>query len=78
MIQIIYIDTGYFSNQITKIWHRIAYNNLQTLNHLSKEEIEDRLATEFSSLEINNVWDMRRDIVRWDLKVREYHDKKKY
>ena len=43
----LYIDTGYFGNQITKKYHRIAYNNLQTLNHLSKEEIEDRLAQSF-------------------------------
>ena len=76
-IDYLYIDTGYFGNQNTKQWHRIAYNNLQTLNHLPKEEIEDRLSTEFSSLEIYNVRTMRRDIVRWDLKEREYHDKKK-
>ena len=73
-IDYLYIDTGYFGNQITKKWHRIAYNNLQTLNHLSKEEIEDRLTTEFSSSEIYNVWTMRRDIIKWDLKEREYNN----
>ena len=34
-----YIDTGYFGNITTKKWHRIAKNNLQTLNHIPTDEI---------------------------------------
>ena len=37
-IPFMYIDTGYFGNGVRKKWHRIAYNNLQTLNHRSYEE----------------------------------------
>tara|TARA_Y100001973_G_scaffold106769_1_gene187385 strand:+ start:1686 stop:2606 length:921 start_codon:yes stop_codon:yes gene_type:complete len=76
-IDFLYIDTGYFGNQITKVWHRIAYNNLQTLNHLTKEEIEDKLATEFTGDSLNKVLQMRRPIIRWKLEEREYHEKKK-
>jgi len=32
-IDFYYIDTGYFGNFTTKKWHRIAKNNLQTLDH---------------------------------------------
>lgn len=34
-IDFYYIDTGYFGNKLTKKWHRVAFNNLQTLNHIS-------------------------------------------
>ena len=34
-IPFMYIDTGYFGNGVRKKWHRVAYNNLQTLNHRS-------------------------------------------
>ena len=34
-----YIDTGYFGNITTKKWHRIAKNNLQTLNHIKTDDI---------------------------------------
>ena len=37
-IPFMYIDTGYFGNGVRKKWHRIVYNNLQTLNHRSYEE----------------------------------------
>ena len=42
-IDYMYIDTGYFGNEITKIWHRVAYNNLQTLHHLQLFEIQQRI-----------------------------------
>jgi len=42
-INFYYIDTGYFGNTTTKKWHRISKNNLQTLNHLSTDEIFTRL-----------------------------------
>ena len=42
-IDYMYIDTGYFGNENTKKWHRVAYNNLQTLNHLSIEEVTRRI-----------------------------------
>lgn len=38
-IPFMYIDTGYFGNGVRKQWHRIAYNNLQTLNHRSNKDI---------------------------------------
>src|SRR5210317_1120823 len=38
-IPFMYIDTGYFGNGLRKQWHRIAYNNLQTLNHRSFVEV---------------------------------------
>ena len=39
-IPFMYIDTGYFGNGVKKKqWHRIAYNNLQTLNHRSNKDI---------------------------------------
>jgi hypothetical protein len=36
-----YIDTGYFGNLTTKKWHRIAKNNLQTLDHKSLDRVYD-------------------------------------
>ena len=42
-IDFMYIDTGYFGNGVRKKWHRIAYNNLQTLNHHSYSEVRRRL-----------------------------------
>ena len=38
-IDFMYIDTGYFGNGVRKMWHRIAYNNLQTLNHRPFDEV---------------------------------------
>ena len=38
-----YIDTGYFGNDKTKQWHRVAYNNLQTLDHVPIIDVEQRL-----------------------------------
>ena len=46
-IDYMYIDTGYFGNEVTKKWHRVAYNNLQTLNHLSVEDVQRRLKDTF-------------------------------
>ena len=42
-IDYMYIDTGYFGNDRTKKWHRVAYNNLQTLNHVPLIDVEQRL-----------------------------------
>ena len=74
--RLFYIDTGYFGNQNTKQYHRIAYNNLQTLNHLSKEEIEDRL----SNFIIRNLQckNYAKRYCPMNLKEREYHEKEKY
>ena len=52
-IDYMYIDTGYFGNEVTKKWHRVAYNNLQTLNHLSVEEVQRRLKDTFVWREAN-------------------------
>ena len=38
-IPFMYIDTGYFGNGLRKQWHRVAFNNLQTLNHRSFVEV---------------------------------------
>ena len=46
-IDYMYIDTGYFGNEDNKKWHRVVYNNLQTLNHLSVEEVQRRLMDRF-------------------------------
>lgn len=42
-IDFYYIDTGYFGNLTTKKWHRIAKNNLQTLNHTSTDDVFTKL-----------------------------------
>ena len=42
-IDFYYIDTGYFGNFHTKKWHRIAKNNLQTLNHLNTDKVYKKL-----------------------------------
>ena len=41
-IDFYYIDTGYI-NQKIKIWHRFTKNNFQVLNHLSYEELTQRI-----------------------------------
>ena len=51
-IDYMYIDTGYFGNIRTKKWHRVAYNNLQTLNHLPIKEVEQRLTDNLSRNDI--------------------------
>ena len=38
-IDFYYVDTGYFGNPTTKKWHRIAKNNLQTIDHKSLDQI---------------------------------------
>ena len=45
-IDFYYIDTGYFGNFHTKKWHRIAKNNLQTIDHKSFETIKNILITD--------------------------------
>ena len=40
-IDFYYVDTGYFGNLTTKKWHRIAKNNLQTLDHKSLDRVYD-------------------------------------
>ena len=42
-IEYMYIDTGYFGNEITKTNHRVAYNNLQTLHHLPNFQVTLRI-----------------------------------
>jgi len=42
-IPFMYIDTGYFGNSHTKKWHRVAYNNLQTLNHKGFDKVRGLL-----------------------------------
>jgi len=44
-IDFYYIDTGYI-NQNLKIWHRLTKNNFQVLNHLSYEELTQRVNIE--------------------------------
>ena len=41
-IDFYYIDTGYINEKI-KIWHRFTKNNFQVLNHLSYEELTQRV-----------------------------------
>jgi hypothetical protein len=41
-IDFYYIDTGYINDKI-KIWHRFTKNNFQVLNHLSYEELTQRV-----------------------------------
>jgi len=57
-IPFMYIDTGYFGNGPRKQWHRVAYNNLQTLNHRSFDETKkllvDGLGNAKSKHMINN------------------------
>ena len=53
-IDYMYIDTGYFGNDRTKKWHRVAYNNLQTLNHLSIVEVEQRLMDGLKRIDARN------------------------
>jgi len=42
-VDYMYIDTGYFGNEITKVYHRVAYNNLQTLHHLPNFQVQQRI-----------------------------------
>jgi len=44
-IDFYYIDTGYINEKI-KIWHRFTKNNFQVLNHLSYEELTQRVNIE--------------------------------
>jgi hypothetical protein len=41
-IDFYYIDTGYINDKI-KIWHRFTKNNFQVLNHLSYDELTQRV-----------------------------------
>jgi hypothetical protein len=43
-IDFYYIDTGYINDKI-KIWHRFTKNNFQVLNHLSYDELTQRVNT---------------------------------
>jgi len=42
-IDFYYIDTGYFNTQ-RKIWHRFTKNNFQVLNHISFEELKQKIS----------------------------------
>jgi hypothetical protein len=44
-IPFMYIDTGYFGNGKKKHYHRIAFNNLQTLNHRSIDSVKKLLTS---------------------------------
>ena len=44
-IPFMYIDTGYFGNGKKKLYHRIALNNLQTLNHRSIDSVKKLLTS---------------------------------
>jgi len=76
-IDFLYIDTGYMGNATTKIYHRIAYNNLQTLNHLNPKDVKDRIYEKFGEKIGTKIYVTKRPILRWNLKVREPHKKKK-
>ena len=76
-IDYLYIDTGYMGNNLTKQYHRIAFNNLQTLNHLSPKEVKDRMYAEFGDIIAPKVLNTKRPLVRWNLQVREEHKNKK-
>ena len=52
-IDYMYIDTGYFGNDKTKQWHRVAYNNLQTLDHLPLIDLEQRLIDNLKNNDAN-------------------------
>jgi hypothetical protein len=45
-IDFYYVDTGYFGNPTTKKWHRIAKNNLQTIDHKSLDRVYDILTND--------------------------------
>ena len=53
-IDYMYIDTGYFGNDRTKKWHRVAYNNLQTLDHVPMIDIEQRLLDAYERIRSNS------------------------
>lgn len=78
-VDYMYIDTGYMGNAITKKYHRIAYNNLQTLNHLKPHEVKERIYAKYDGQPqvADKVWLTKRPLVRWNLKVREPHENKK-
>jgi hypothetical protein len=44
-IPFMYIDTGYFGNGKKKHYHRVAFNNLQTLNHRSIDSVKKLLTS---------------------------------
>lgn len=70
-IPFMYIDTGYFGNTVRKKWHRIAYNNLQTLNHRSFAEVEGLIYANIGNKYFSNVLNRRfpdifgKDYVNW-------------
>jgi len=78
-INFLYIDTGYMGNANTKLYHRIALNNLQTLNHLKPQEVKDRIFAIYDGRPqvAGKVYVSKRPLLRWNLKVREPHAKKK-
>jgi hypothetical protein len=45
-IDFYYVDTGYFGNTTTKKWHRIAKNNLQTIDHKSLGRVYNLFTTD--------------------------------
>tara|TARA_Y100000004_G_scaffold88589_1_gene99325 strand:- start:1393 stop:2337 length:945 start_codon:yes stop_codon:yes gene_type:complete len=74
-IDFMYVDTGYFGNLNTKIFHRVAYNNLQTLNHLSTDEIKQRFRDEFGT-KWEKFYILKQPILEYKLDKREDHKKK--
>ena len=58
-IPFMYIDTGYFGNGVRKEWHRVAYNNLQTLNHKTFNEINHILRDGLGNNHLKNIFNNR-------------------
>ena len=58
-IPFMYIDTGYFGNGVRKEWHRVAYNNLQTLNHKTFNEINHILRDGLGHNYLKNIFNNR-------------------
>lgn len=75
-IDYMYIDTGYFGNQYTKKYHRIAYNNLQTLNHINDKEIRKRFQDEFGE-KWQLIYSMKKPILKFNIKRRPTNSSKK-
>ena len=78
-IDYLYIDTGYMGNAITKKYHRIAYNNLQTLNHLKPHEVKERIYAIYDGQPqfADKIWVTKRPLLRWIFKSKRTTRKKK-
>ena len=61
-IDYMYIDTGYFGNGKKKHYHRIAFNNLQTLNHRSIDSVKKLLTSGIGEREARSYFKRADDI----------------